>query len=93
MFIASAIAGLAVYIPMKIFDQLIFDTTRTFGLILLTGTAGGVGLIVYVALSWMFNVGEVHSFIALMKRVRKSSPVLLEPADEVIGGGVEDKLS
>ncbi len=93
MLIASAAAGLAVYIPMKIFDQLIFDTTRTFGLILLTGTAGGVGLIVYIAFSWMFNVGEVHSFIALMKRVRKTAPVLLEPADEVIGGGVEDKLS
>lgn len=93
MFIASLFAGVAVYIPMKLFDQLIFDTSRTFGLLLLTIVALGVGAIVYFAISWLFNIGEVHSFIALMKRVRKTSPVLLETANEVVDGGIQDKLS
>jgi putative peptidoglycan lipid II flippase len=47
MFVASIVAGISVFIPLKLFDQLIFDTTRTFGLILLTGFAGGTGLVMY----------------------------------------------
>jgi putative peptidoglycan lipid II flippase len=93
MLIASLIAGIAIFIPLKLFDQLIFDTTRTFGLILLTGFAGGIGLLMYFAVSWVFNIGEVHSFIALMKRVRRAAPVLLEPANEVVNGGIQDKIS
>lgn len=93
MLIASVVAGIAIFIPLKLFDQLIFDTSRTFGLILLTGFAGGAGLLMYFAVSWVFNIGEVHSFIALMKRVRRAAPVLLEPANEVVNGGIQDKIS
>jgi putative peptidoglycan lipid II flippase len=93
MVIAALIAGIGIFIPLKLFDQLIFDTTRTFGLVLLTGTAGGLGLLMYGAISWLFNVGEIHAFVALMHRVQKRRPVLLEPASEVVGGGVHDKLS
>jgi putative peptidoglycan lipid II flippase len=94
MVVASILAGFAIFLPLKLFDQLVFDTTRTFGLVMLTGISGGLGLGVYVAISWLFNIGEVHAFLALMRRVRKSNePVLLEPANEVVNGGVQDKLS
>jgi putative peptidoglycan lipid II flippase len=93
MFFASIVAGIFIYIPLKLFDQLVFDTTRTFGLILLTGTAGGTGLAVYIAMSWLFNVGEVQSFFALLKRVRRGAPVLLEPASEVVSDSGQDKLT
>ena len=43
MIIAAVLAGVAIFIPLKLLDQLVFDTTRTFGLFLLTGTAGGGG--------------------------------------------------
>jgi putative peptidoglycan lipid II flippase len=92
MLIASVCAGISILIPLKLFDQLIFDTTRTIGLILLTGTAGGAGLLMYITISWLFNVNEVHSFLALMKRMRKTSPAAFEPANEVVNGGVQDKL-
>ena len=35
--------GAALYIPLKLLDQLVFDTTRTFGLMLLTGHLRGPG--------------------------------------------------
>lgn len=92
MLIASVTAGLAIYIPLKVFDQLVFDTTRTVGLIFLTGIAGGAGLIVYFGVSWVFNIGEVVSFLALIRRMRRVAPVLLEPAQEVVNGGVSDTL-
>jgi putative peptidoglycan lipid II flippase len=93
MVVASVITGIAVFVPLKLLDQLVFDTTRTLGLLLLTGTAGGVGLLVYVAISWMFDIGEAHAFLGLIRRVRKTTPVLLEPANEVVNGGAQDQIS
>ncbi len=93
MFIAAAVAGVAVFFPLKLFDQLIFDTTRTFGLLLLTGVAGCVGLVTYLVLAWVFDVNEVKSFIELIRRVRRPKAVLLDPANEVMTGTMQDKLS
>ncbi len=92
MSVAALIAGVAVYIPLKILDQLVFDTTRTFGLLLLTGMTTTIGLGVYIFLSWVMGVGEVHSFLSMLKRVRRMPAVLFEPAREVINGGVQDKI-
>lgn len=93
MFIAAVVAGVVVFFPLKIFDQLVFDTTRTFGLLMLTGVAGGAGLITYVLLAWVFDVNEVKSFISLVSRVRKPKAVILEPVNEVINGGIQDKIT
>ena len=84
MFIASAVAAVVVFFPLKLFDQLVFDTTRTFGLLMLTGIAGGAGVVTYLLLAWVFDVNEVKSFIALISRVHKPKAVLLEPVNEVI---------
>jgi putative peptidoglycan lipid II flippase len=93
MFIAAAAAGIAVFFPLKLFDQLVFDTTRTIGLLLLTGIAGGAGLFTYLSLIWLFDVNELKSFIELIRRVRRPKAVLLAPVNEVINGGIQDKLS
>lgn len=93
MFLASLVTGVMLYIPLKLLDQLIFDTTRTFGLILLTGTVGIIGFLTYAFFSWVLGVGEVHSFITLLKKARKPQTMLLEPAGEVVNGGMTDKVS
>lgn len=92
MSFAAGSAGLAIYLPLKLFDQLVFDTTRTFGLVLLTGMTMTIGLGVYLFLSWVMGVGEVRSFLSLIQRVRRVPAVFLEPAREVINGGVQDKV-
>lgn len=93
MLLASLVTGMALYLPLKLFDQLVFDTTRTFGLILLTGITGTIGLATYLFLSWVMGVGEVKSFFKLLARVRRPKAVILEPAGEVVNGGIQDKLS
>ena len=93
MLVAATIAGMTIYVPLKLLDQLVFDTTRTFGLLLLTGVSGGGGLAMYFLLCWVFGVGEVQSFVRLLKRVRRAREVLLAPAGEVVNGGVQDKLA
>ncbi|MDO8487227.1 MAG: murein biosynthesis integral membrane protein MurJ [Candidatus Curtissbacteria bacterium] len=79
MLLISAITAITLYVPMKLLDQLVFDTTRTFGLLLLTGTAVAAGLIVYTGLSWLFGVGEVSVFWDLAKRVASFPSKLTKP--------------
>ncbi len=92
MVTAAFVSGIALYIPLKLLDQLVFDTTRVFGLILLTGVSATIGLATYMFLSWVFGVGEVQSLLNFLRRVGRLR-VLFEPAAEVVNGGMEDKMS
>jgi hypothetical protein len=87
MLLASIAAGCAIFVPLKVFDQLVFDTTRTVGLLFLTGTATAAGLVVYLTIAWLFNVSEVVSFLSLIRRGTKSTTVTLEPVNEVVSSG------
>jgi putative peptidoglycan lipid II flippase len=69
IFIASGLTAFALYIPIKLLDQLVFDTTKTINLILLTGISSFVGLSLYLFLTWLFDVKEAGMFILLFKRV------------------------
>lgn len=84
MLIAAVVAGVVIFIPLKLFDQLVFDTTRTVGLLLLTGVAGSGGLVTYLFLSWVFDIGELKSYMAMLARVRRPRTVVLQPANEVV---------
>lgn len=71
MLIAALISAVALYIPIKALDQLVFDTTKTINLILLTGVASLFGLGVYFLLVWLMKVKEVYAFIELINKVSK----------------------
>jgi len=86
MTIATAIMGFMLYVPLKLLDQLVFDTTRTINLIMLTGVTSFIGLSTYIFLSWVFNISEVHSFVKLLRKVRAAGSILMEPAQEVVNG-------
>lgn len=86
MFMAAFSMGIMLYIPLKLLDQLVFDTTRTVGLVFLTGISGTVGMITYLFLSWVFNVGQVQAFFTSLKRITRRVPFIFEPSDEVVQG-------
>lgn len=90
MAIATIITGVALYMPLKLFDQLVFDTTHTFGLLFLTGVSGAIGLGTYFFLSWVLNVDQVHDVVRLLKRFQKIRDFSLEPAEEVVQGSITD---
>lgn len=79
MGLISLVMAISLYIPMKLLDQLVFDTTRTIGLVLLTSTATIVGLGVYIFLSFMFKVREVYIFTEFFKRVSKWPRKVVKP--------------
>jgi putative peptidoglycan lipid II flippase len=67
--IATVCTGFALYIPIKLLDQLVFDTTRTIGLLLLTGISTFAGLSLYLFLTWLFDVKEAKSYVLMFKKV------------------------
>jgi len=81
----SLATAFALYVPMKLLDKLVFDTTRVVGLIVLTVIASAVGLGVYVFLSWIFGVEQLIIFSNFTKRVWTFPSRLKTPKPESIG--------
>ncbi|OGH13746.1 MAG: murein biosynthesis integral membrane protein MurJ [Candidatus Levybacteria bacterium RIFCSPHIGHO2_01_FULL_38_26] len=83
IFSATFFTGFALYIPIKLLDQLVFDTTRTINLIMLTGISAFAGLSLYLFLTWLFNVKEATTFLLIFKKIGNWREVL-KKSDEVI---------
>ncbi|MBI2196234.1 murein biosynthesis integral membrane protein MurJ [Candidatus Daviesbacteria bacterium] len=71
MLMATAIMGVALYIPIKVLDAVIFDTTKTINLFVLTGISAMFALTVYVLLVRFLKVKELETYVALFKRLGK----------------------
>ncbi len=69
MLMATIIMGVALYIPIKLLDQVIFDTTRTINLLVLTGLSSIFALFVYIVLVWYMKVRELGTFLNLAKEI------------------------
>jgi len=69
IFIATIGTGYALYVPLKLLDQLVFDTTKTINLLILTGISSLIGLCLYLFLTWLFAVHEASTYLLLFKRV------------------------
>lgn len=76
IFLATFFTGFALYIPIKLLDQLVFDTTRTINLIFLTGISSFIGLSLYLFLTWLFNVKEATTFLLIFKKIGNWKEIL-----------------
>ncbi|MGA2968090.1 MAG: murein biosynthesis integral membrane protein MurJ [Candidatus Levyibacteriota bacterium] len=77
IFLATFFTAFALYVPIKLLDQLVFDTTKTINLILLTGISSSIGLLLYLFLTWLFDVKEATMFITLFKKVGDWRQILI----------------
>lgn len=71
MLMATVIMGVALYVPIKLLDQVIFDTTRTVNLLLLTGLSSTFALSIYVMLVWFMKVRELQTYADLIKQISR----------------------
>lgn len=71
MLLATIIMAGALYIPVKLLDQVIFDTTRTINLIILTSLAATFAVSIYVSLVWFLRVKELKTYMDLLKGLTK----------------------
>lgn len=78
IFLCVIFMGFALYIPIKLLDQLVFDTTRTVNLILLTGISSLIGFGIYFFLTWLFDVKEASTFLLMFKKIGGSKQIIDE---------------
>lgn len=69
IFVATFITAFALYIPLKLLDQLVFDTTRTINLLMLTGISSFIGLVLYLFLTWLFAVNEARTYLVMLRKI------------------------
>lgn len=71
MLMATIVMGVCLYIPIKLLDAVIFDTTKTVNLLVLTGFSSVFALSIYVILVRFLKVRELDTYIELFKRLGK----------------------
>ncbi|HZZ98536.1 MAG TPA: murein biosynthesis integral membrane protein MurJ [Candidatus Saccharimonadia bacterium] len=91
MILAGALMAIGLYFPMKALDAVIFDTTRTFGLFLLTAVVSIIGMLVYIFFAWILRLEELSILRNLLNRTGAWRKTLAksEEAIEPVGVGQE----
>ena len=88
----SVVMGLGLWIPMRLLDQFIFDTTRTIDLLVLTLITSIIGMALYISLSWIiripqltyvkeiaFKLGDWRKYL---KAPAQSEPIIMPTAEQ-----------
>jgi putative peptidoglycan lipid II flippase len=83
IFVGTFFMGIALYVPIKLLDQLVFDTTRTVNLIFLTGISSFIGLSLYLFLTWLFDVKEASTFILVFKKIGNWREILSKSSETI----------
>lgn len=74
--LAGLLMGMALWGPMRLLDVYVFDTSRTLNLILLTGVVSLVGMVVYLAITWVMRIPEIELFYKVLRKLNlMSAPV------------------
>lgn len=71
MLLSGFLMAVFLYLPFRILDELIFNTTRTVELVALTVTTGTIGLIVYLYFAALLNVHELSMVKTAYQSLRK----------------------
>ena len=87
--VSSFLMAVFLYLPFRIFDELIFDTSRTVELIALTVTTSTIGILVYIYLSFLLDIKEVRHLIRLVNRFGRWQEPLAESEEVLIDGNPE----
>lgn len=85
IFLSGAVAGVFLYIPVKLLDQLVFDTTHTINLLMLTGISTLLGLSVYLFLAWFLEVPQMKMLSKIIIKAKQyRQGVMIDTTSEVI---------
>ena len=85
IFFATLCTGFALYVPIKLLDKLVFDTTKTVNLITLTGISSLIGLSLYLFLTWLLSVEEAETYIAVFKKIGNWRDILKKTEEPLDG--------
>ena len=79
MLLCGFLMAVFLYLPFRILDEVIFNTSKTIELIALTITTSTIGLIVYVYFAALFDVKELEIIQKALTMIRKPRQQLNVP--------------
>lgn len=92
--IASFLMGVFLWLPFRILDQLVFDTSHTIDLIGLTICVSTVGMLTYISFAYLLDIRELSLISRLFdtfgnwRNILAKSPELMETAGQSSDGSV-----
>lgn len=89
MIVSSFLMAVFLYLPFRILDELVFDTSRTLELLLLTTVTGTIGMLVYVYFSALFEVRELKYFTGIFEKFGKWRQPLRDTGEVFMETSVE----
>ena len=82
IYLIGFLSSLPAYILLKVFDQLIIDTTRTLNVLFLLGMSFCVMSVSYLFFSWLFRIEEIYILTKIMSKVTSFRGNVQEPVTE-----------
>lgn len=80
--LASFSMAITLYIPMKLLDFHVLDTTKTINLMILTAIAGASGGLTYLVFTQIFNVEEVELLYKILRKLNLKKKTVPVPSSE-----------
>lgn len=85
MLSVTLLTGFSLWLPMRLLDTFVFDTTRTVPLIILTLVVSTVGFGVYMLFCSLTKVEELSEVVKIVRKLGNWRKILAS-SDEVIDG-------
>lgn len=93
MIVASFLMTVALYLPFKVLDELVFNTSKTIELIGLTIVTGTIGMLVYIYFAIVLNIEELKILTTLLSSLGKWRKTLARSEEILIDiDGEDDSL-
>lgn len=92
--VASFLMGVFLWLPFRILDQLVFDTSRTIELIGLTICSSTIGMLTYLLFAYILDIRELSIIARIFdsfgnwRKILAKSPELFETAGQSNESGV-----
>lgn len=91
MAFVSLVTAIAIYLPVKILDQMFLDTRYTINLIVLVTLVCSFGGMVFLALSYLLDIKELKILINLLRKIRELPKSLTKAeVEEVVSEDVTE---
>jgi putative peptidoglycan lipid II flippase len=84
MLLASFLMAIFLYLPFRILDELVFNTSRTIELILLTISTSTIGMLVYIYFALLFDVSELYMIRSVMNKFGTWGKILSRSQEVVL---------
>jgi len=86
--VCTFFTAFALYIPIKLLDKLVIDTTYTINLIILTGISSCAGLLLYLLLTWLFDIKEAGTYLLVFRKVGNWKEILVKSQEMLEGNRI-----